>query len=63
MVHSYVSLLEMGPECSLLDYVRDVVVDPLVMVPVGVVACLMVMAWVKGTAGEVPLEKESGEGA
>jgi len=28
MVHSYVSLLEMGPECSLLDYVGDVVVDP-----------------------------------
>lgn len=28
MVHSHVSLREMGPECSRLDYVGDVVVDP-----------------------------------
>jgi len=28
MVHSYVSLPKMGPECNLLDYVGDAVVDP-----------------------------------
>jgi hypothetical protein len=33
------------------------------MVPEVVVACLMEMASAKGTVGEVPLEKESGEGA
>lgn len=63
MVHSYASLLEVGPGCTPLDCVGDVVADPLVMVPEVVVPCLTEMAWVKGTAGEVPLGKESGEGA
>lgn len=63
MVHSYASLLEVGPGYTQLDCVGDDVVGPSVMVLEVVVPCLMEMAWVKGTAGEVPLGKESGEGA